>query len=166
MPVVEFSRGAELLFAAKAGDVIGRPTHLTELELHGELIANHLRHPASRGTAPEADLLLERADGSVFPGHIRAYPIPNEDGVISGSVLVVSDLSERKNLEAQLQQSHKMDAIGQLAGGIAHDFNNMIAGIMGLAELSLMQEDLPPMAQSSLKRIVTTSERASELTKQ
>src|SRR5262249_48872313 len=50
-------------------------------------------------------------------------------------LVVVRDLTERRELELQPVQAQKLDAVGQLAGGIAHDFNNLLAGIMGFAEL-------------------------------
>jgi PAS domain S-box-containing protein len=80
--------------------------------------------------------------------------------------LFVIDISERKRLEAQLQQAQKMDAIGQLAGGIAHDFNNLLTVISTSAELAV--DSLPPDARAvdDLQEIVRTADRAAQLTKQ
>jgi len=75
--------------------------------------------------------------------HIRAMASSDASGeilFISGSHCDISDkkqtLIDRKQLETQLRQSHKMKALGQLTGGIAHDFNNILASIMGYAELT------------------------------
>jgi PAS domain-containing protein len=51
----------------------------------------------------------------------------NSEGSIEGLIAVVSDITERKKLEARLRQSHKMEAVGILAGGIAHEFNNLLS---------------------------------------
>ena len=76
------------------------------------------------------------------------------------------DISVSRNLEEQLLQSQKMEAIGTLAGGIAHDFNNMLAGILGSAEL--VREDLGPShpSQEYVQSIRTAAERARELVQQ
>ena len=76
------------------------------------------------------------------------------------------DITERYNLETQMRQSHKMQALGALAGGIAHDFNNMLAAILGYTEL--VMEDVPheSLAWHRLQRVLTAGERAKDLVRQ
>ncbi len=68
--------------------------------------------------------------------------------------------------EAQLRQSHKMEAVGQLAGGVAHDFNNIVAVIMLQSELLLTQPDQSENSRRRIEEIRKASHRASGLTKQ
>jgi signal transduction histidine kinase len=74
--------------------------------------------------------------------------------------------AEKRQLQHQLRQAHKMEAIGTLAGGIAHDFNNILSIILGNTELALMDlpADLP--AQQNLNQILTASMRAREMIQQ
>jgi PAS domain S-box-containing protein len=76
------------------------------------------------------------------------------------------DITASRNLEEQLLQAQKMEAIGTLTGGIAHDFNNMLAGILGSAEL--VREDLAPdhPTQEYVQSIMTAANRARELVQQ
>ncbi len=78
------------------------------------------------------------------------------------------DITREVQLESQLHQAQKIEAMGQLAGGVAHDFNNLLMGIMGYA--SLCQEYLPPAAdhplRTNLDEITKISKRAAALTRQ
>ncbi len=75
-------------------------------------------------------------------------------------------MTERKKLEAQLLQSQKMEAVGQLAGGVAHDFNNLLTGIIGYTDLMLMGANLDEESCSSLHEIRGAASRAAALTRQ
>ncbi len=79
---------------------------------------------------------------------------------------VVQDITVRRQLERQLVESQKMEAIGKLTGGIAHDFNNLLQVILGRAEG--LQDDLAeqPHMQNTASQIRTAAERAAELTSQ
>ena len=79
---------------------------------------------------------------------------------------IASDITERKKLEAQLQQAQKMEAIGTLAGGIAHDFNNILWGMIGFTEMSLIDAPEGSELEESLNHILSAGLRAKELIQQ
>ncbi len=82
------------------------------------------------------------------------------------AVLSIADITKRKQLEEQLRQSQKMEAIGQLAGGVAHDFNNILAAILGNANLLAEEKNLSAEAGECTREISSAAERAAALTNQ
>jgi PAS domain S-box-containing protein len=113
------------------------------------------------------------AEGNVVPVEIIVAPIFDDKGEVVQIIEWAHDITdrvqaetERKKLEAQFLQSQKMDAVGQLAGGVAHDFNNLLGGIVGYADLLMM--DLPPESVEAnyTEEILTAASRAADLTRQ
>ena len=76
------------------------------------------------------------------------------------------DVTERRSLEAQLRQSHRMEAIGLLAGGIAHDFNNLLTAIGGYTEMVLHTLDDGDARREDLNEVAKATQRAAALTRQ
>jgi PAS domain S-box-containing protein len=83
-----------------------------------------------------------------------------------GSVAIVTDITDRKQMDQQLRHSQKLESIGLLAGGVAHDFNNLLVGILGNASLALDSLKDPEKTRPLLEDVVRASERAAELTRQ
>ncbi len=114
-----------------------------------------------------------RKDGSTFPVAIEGAFIRDAAGNVIGIHTTVQDITERKraeserrSLEEQLQQSQRLEAIGQLAGGIAHDFNNILGVILGYSDLIEGQlQPAHPLHAQALE-IKNAAKRAAALTRQ
>ena len=99
----------------------------------------------SKGESSTFLITLTDLEGNQHKMVVSGTPYLESKGNYIGSIGVYTDVSELKKLEAQLQQSQKMEAIGTLAGGIAHDFNNILSGVLGYA--SLLKKHTPPDSQ-------------------
>ncbi|MDP6453668.1 MAG: GAF domain-containing protein [SAR202 cluster bacterium] len=83
------------------------------------------------------------------------------------TMIVMRDVSERKQLEEQLAQAQKLESVGKLAGGVAHDFNNLLSAILGFAQLAGNQlASAEPVSGNYLKQITTAAERGAGLVRQ
>lgn len=105
-----------------------------------------------------------RADGSVRDVQVFSSSIDIEGGRCLHSI--IHDITKQKQLEAQLRQAQKMEAVGQLAGGVAHDFNNLLQVINGYSDLLLTKLGTEHPAASSIRKILETGQRAAHLVAQ
>ena len=96
----------------------------------------------------------------------HAEPLRDGNGVVVGVISMALDITDRKQLEAQLRQAQKMEAVGRLAGGIAHDFNNLLMVIQGYTELLLDRLGGEHPLRRNAEQIHDASQRAAGLTRQ
>lgn len=118
-----------------------------------------------RGTWAGETALLSR-DGREVPASQVIVAHKDSTGITVYLSNILRDLTEQKKLEAQLHQSQKLEAFGQLAGGVAHDFNNLLTVISGFSELLLSQFPKDDPKRSFLEQIQRAGERAASLTRQ
>ena len=173
-------RGRVLLLNSIAEKMTGWPNDEAIGRNVEEIV--HLVHPHDKGQRimPQniAELFYDQAQlNTLCPILIarsgREYSVIPSISEISkasqgkaGQVLVLHDMTELKQLQENLLQSQKMEAIGTLAGGIAHDFNNMLNAILGYAQISLREQGVQDSLRENLQQIIKAGLRAADLVQQ
>lgn len=151
MSIRSFNPAAEQIFGYRAAEVIGQNVKLLMPEPyrqhHDGYVINYLHSGDAKIIGIGREVVGLRKDGATFPMDLAIGEMALTDGRYF--VGIVRDLTEQKKVDAQLRQTQKMEAIGQLTGGIAHDFNN---------QLSVVLMDL-----ESLDDIADTDEKQREL---
>jgi PAS domain S-box-containing protein len=148
-------------------EILGRDTlqfiHPEDLPAAQELVAKSI---AGRTGWSGCVLRWRHRDGSYRHLESNAAPVYGPDGELIGFRGADRDITERVQLEAQLLQSQKMEAIGTLAGGVAHDFNNLLTSILGYSDIVLQElADGHPLRED-VEEIRKAGERAAALTRQ
>lgn len=119
----------------------------------------------NEGSILTAEGQIFRLDGSHVDVDLSATQFNDEEGKMMLNIF--RDVTVRKQLEAQLRQSQKMEAIGQLSAGIAHDFNNLLSVISGYTDMLLMNSDtLGTNVSNNLRQISGAANRAAALVSQ
>jgi len=165
--VLYISPAYEKIWGCSCQSLYDRPHSWFEA-IHGE---DRERVQQARATRQSEGLYHEeyrvlRQDGQVRWIRDRAFPVRNVSGQVERIVGVARDVTERRQLEEQLLQSQKLEAIGQLAGGVAHDFNNILTFIIVQCELAAAIQQTHEEHQQDLQQIREAAERAAHLTRQ
>ena len=119
-----------------------------------------------RGGVWKGRVLIQNKIGAKIHIDCTISPVRDQSGNIVNHVAVMRDATKEVNMEIQVRQYQKMEAVGTLAGGIAHDFNNILSSIIGNAEIAALNE-LPEghSARYSLDQIIKSGYRAKDLVK-
>ena len=152
------------LFGSEPEELIGK----TLTELHpkmGREYTQRIKKVIYQSNLAEYEDLVSFPDGRKAWLLSKVHPVKDANGKIYAAQILSQDITEKKNLARQLQQTQKMEALGTLAGGIAHDFNNMLSPILGFTELVKMRTAEDQKAQKMLNQILASGIRAKELVK-
>jgi PAS domain S-box-containing protein len=163
--VIEWSETMGAIFGVPAGDLPATRERLLEV-IHPDdrdEVAACLRRESADLREHEIHFRPLRPDGEPKWVLSRSRLVTNGAGRLVGVCL---DVTEQKQLEAQLTQAQKMDAIGKLAGGIAHDFNNLLTAILGFGNELLESIGADDPRRKHVEQILQAGQRAADLTAQ
>jgi PAS domain S-box-containing protein len=107
-----------------------------------------------------------RKDGTAYWASITTHAARDTKGKLLYYEGMIQDITERRRLEGQLQQTQKMEAIGTLSAGIAHDFNNILTAILGFADLGFEDAPADSKAKRHLARVLRAAQRGKDLVTQ
>ncbi len=146
----------------------------TEDELRGKSCEIFCGMDCPCNDCPGDRTMVDGGDHSaeIYHEHLRktfeisCSAVPDEEGRLDYLVYVVTDITERKCLEEELFQAHKMEAMGTLAVGIAHDFNNILTAVLGYSELAKDEAQARGLTTSYLDEVIKAALRARDMVKQ
>ncbi|MFC7535978.1 PAS domain S-box protein [Sphingomonas sp. GCM10030256] len=164
---LEMNRTATQLLGFTPKDVLGRKAWEVAPVADDPAAAAAMRallERAARGETAESELTIR--SGSRIATHLAsAKPVLDEDGKPIYLVGEARDISELRGAQAQLRQSQKMEALGQLTGGIAHDFNNLLTVVVGGLDL-IAKREADPRLKRYAANALEAAERGARLTAQ
>ena len=144
-------------------EVIGRSTRFLKSDRHDSSYYKDQLASIRSGKPWKGRLVSQRKDGQLFYEDVAISPVRDSSGQIVNFVDVGHDVTEQVELQKQLLQSQKMEAVGTLAGGIAHDFNNLLQVVLGYSDFLLSQKQTTDPEYDELRKIYQAGKRGADL---
>ena len=172
--IVSWNRGAKRIYGYGENEVLGKHISFLTPQDQPDEMPRMLEKIKAGQPVGQIETIWVTQKGELLNVSLQVSPIHDDHKRIVGASSIARDITaekqrieqEKRSLEAQLQQSQKLESVGRLAGGVAHDFNNMLAVIIGYSNFGL--EDTPKDSDmhQNLEEILQAAERAKGLTRQ
>ncbi len=147
-------------------EAVGRTLDLISGPRTDNAFRGLLKHSIGAGVPFENETCNYRKDKQEFTAQWTVSPVHAEDGQLRRLVFVLRDITRLRNLEDNIRQSQKIEAVGRLAGGIAHDFNNLLSVINSYSDLLSLKLDPDSPFNKYVKNIRTAGQRGADLVSQ
>ena len=147
-------------------EVLGQNPRLLKSGKTDPAVYRDLWQKISQGEVWVGQLINRKKDGTLFTERATISAVLDDSGKITQYIAAKQDTTHETQLEDQLRQAQKMEAIGQLAGGVAHDFNNLLTAINGYTSLALQKLEDENSIKPYLEEVKKAGERATNLTRQ
>jgi PAS domain S-box-containing protein len=165
-PIVYASPSFEQLTGFASGDIIGKNPRFLQGPSTNLGSVDQVRDALASGKGCTVWLVNYRKNGMPFWNELSISPLRDDRGRLTHFVGVQADVTHRRQLEEQLRQAQKMEAIGLLAGGVAHDFNNLLTIITGYSDLLLQSLPDDDPTRELLEEIRKAGRRSASVTRQ
>jgi two-component system, cell cycle sensor histidine kinase and response regulator CckA len=147
-------------------EVIGRKPFFWRAGRSEAAIDDEVWRTALSGQDWRGEFQNMRKDGGEIVVSVTVSPVTNDNGAITHVIAIEEDITRRREIEAQLHQAQKLEALGMLTGGIAHDFNNLLAVIIGNLDLITPRLKGDEATHTGAKLALAAALRSAELTRQ
>jgi len=164
--ILYVNQAFQQLTGFSAGEVIGHTPAVLKSGQHDDAFYRQMWQHMKDGKVWRGELINRRKDGTLYQEEMTITPVRNATGKVTNYIAIKQDVSERRNLQQQLQQAQKMESIGRLAGGIAHDFNNLLQAITGFSSILLADLGEGDPRRGDVEEIDRAAQRAVALTRQ
>jgi PAS domain S-box-containing protein len=155
----------EKISGYSSGKLIGQGADIFKSDKHSEDFYTNMWATIKAGKVWTGRFIKKRKDGTEYHEDATISPVYDKFGNLTNFVAVKHDVTKQIQLQEQIFQAQKMEAIGTLAGGFAHDLNNKLQVISGYVELILFNKELPETVKSELGVIKKTVDSSTELIK-
>ncbi len=147
-------------------EIKGKNISIFRSDHHDESFYEDMWRSTLSGNVWAGRVTTKKKDNETCQLELTLSPVRDSANNVISLVAVTRDVSHEIQMEKELRQAQKMEAIGTLAGGVAHDFNNILAAILGYTELSLLNLPEDNQARKQLKEVLKAVNRAKELVSQ
>lgn len=163
--IVFWNQGAERLYGWSAAEAVGRVAGELLYKGPSPDLAEAIRRVVAGGSW-EGELRQVTRGGRPIVVASRWTLVRDEEGRPTSQLVINTDVTDKKQLETQLAQAQRLEAVGLLAGGVAHDFNNLLTVILGYSEVALRSLGQAGPARELIQEVRKAGVRAAALTRQ